>query len=62
MRTKGGKMRTKMEKHLKKLEIKGFFLYLWLHLPFEDKREKMYKIIDNNFKIYDLKRKIKDWR
>lgn len=55
-------MRKKMERQLIKLKIKGKFLYLLLRLPGGDLDKKMFRMAANNFKIFELERKLNDWR
>ena len=55
-------MRKKMERKLIKLKIKGIYLYLLLRLPGGNLDKKMFKMTENNFKIWELERKLRDWR
>ena len=55
-------MRKKMERKLTKLKLKGIYLYLLLRLPGGNLDKKMFKMTENNFKICELERKLRDWR
>lgn len=55
-------MRKKMERKLTKLKLKGIYLYLLLRLPGGNLDKKMFKMTENNFKIWELERKLRDWR
>lgn len=55
-------MRKKMERKLIKLKIKGIYLYLLLRLPGGNLDKKMFRMTENNFKIWELERKLRDWR
>ena len=55
-------MRKKMERKLTKLKLKGIYLYLLLRLPGGNLDKKMFRMTENNFKIWELERKLRDWR